>query len=265
MQNDAPYIACRGDSPLLISVPHAGTLMPESLASRLTAAGQAQPDADHFVDRLYDWAPELGAGMICARYSRYVVDLNRPPDDAPLYATSGTGLFPLETFAGEPIYRPGREPDATEQEHRRACYWQPYHDALASELDSLRRQHGHAVLLDAHSIASRVPRLFDEHLPALNLGSNDGASADRSLRSSAWAMLLESDWSHVLDGRFKGGYITRHYGRPDEAVHALQLEIAQDSYLDEGRLEWDEDGAGKLADFLRRFAELLRDWTPDHD
>jgi N-formylglutamate amidohydrolase len=264
MLNVAPLSLHRGDSPLLISVPHAGTLVPDAIASRLSAAGRAQPDADHLVDRLYAWAPELGASLVCARYSRYVVDLNRPPDDSPLYETAGSGLLPLQTFAGDPVYRPALEPDAAERRDRLERFWLPYHDTLQAELAALRRRHGHALLFDAHSISSRVPRLFDGRLPVLNLGSNDGASADPSLRAMAWETLSGSAWSHVMDGRFKGGYITRHYGQPEKSVHALQLEIAQDGYMNEERLEWDEPKAAALSQFLRNFALRLRDWKPGH-
>lgn len=252
-----------GATPLLVNVPHAGTELPANLASRLTPPARQLPDTDWHVDRLVAGTPGLGASLLVARYSRYLIDLNRGPDDQPLYAGATTGLVPTETFAGQPIYA-GPRPDEQETARRIADYWQPYHDCLAETLDTLRARHGHAVLFDVHSIRSRVPRLFSDRLPDLNLGSFDQRSCDPELRVAVAGMLAEAEgFSHVVDGRFKGGYITRHYGRPEAGIHALQLEIAQACYMDEDRPEtWSDAGARELKALIERLAGFLAAWKP---
>lgn len=241
----------RGDVPLLISMPHAGTDLPDDLRPRLTEIAFELRDTDWHIPQLYDFAGSLGASTLCPRYSRYVIDLNRPPDGSSLYpGQAGTGLCPLTQFDGRPLYRDGAEPDTAEIESRRERYWQPYHDTLADELARLKSVHGYAVLFEAHSIASLVPRLFEGKLPDLNLGTARGESCADAFREAAGVALADQpDYSQVLDGRFVGGYITRHYGRPDDGVHALQLEIAQCCYMDE---------SGPPFDYLPARAERLQ-------
>jgi len=254
-----------GNSPLLVSVPHSGTNLAEGQGEGMTEPGRKLVDTDWHVDRLYAFAADLGASLLVAHNSRYVVDLNRSPDDRPLYPGAGTGLVPLETFSGKPLYRSGREPDEAEKSIRVEACWRPYHDKLKVELDRLVADHGHAVLLDGHSIASRVPRLFDGRLPDLNLGTYDGKSCSEPLASRAAEVLASNEaFSFVRDGRFKGGYITRNYGRPDKGVHALQLEIAQACYMDESRPEtFDPDRAAPLVSHLEALVESLCEWSPD--
>lgn len=256
-----------GDSPLLISVPHAGREMSGDIERRLTAAARGLPDTDFFVDRLYDWAGVAGAGVLVAAGSRYVVDLNRPPDDSPLYDRSATqlmtGVVPLQSFDGEPLYREGEAPDDDEIDARLQDHWQPYHDLLAAELERIRSRHGHAVLLDAHSIRQRLPLLFEGTLPHLNLGSDGGRSAAASLLESARGALETDAFDLVVDGRFRGGYITRHYGQPDDGVHALQLEIAQAAYMQEYPPAWDAERSRRLQRVLQGFVGALIDWSPD--
>jgi len=251
----------RGALPLLISMPHAGTGLPPDLRSRLTDIAFELRDTDWHIPRLYGFAESLGASTLRPHYSRYLIDLNRPPDGRSLYpGQAGTGLCPLSQFDGQPLYRTGAEPDDAEIESRRRRYWQPYHDALTDELARLRDIHGYAILFEAHSIASRVPRLFDGRLPDLNLGTARGESCAATLRESAAAVLAgQSDYSQVVDGRFIGGYITRHYGRPAQGVHALQLEIAQCSYMDEAAppFAYAAQRAAPLQALLRRLLEAL--------
>lgn len=255
-----------GRGPLLISVPHAGTFVPEGMRSRMTETARRLPDTDWWVDTLYRPLCDNGMGLLVAHDSRFIIDLNRPPDDRPLYPGGGSGLVPLRTFAGEPIYAPGREPDAGEVRQRVAEYWHPYHAALAAELARVRDLHGHAVLLDAHSIASEVPALFAGRLPALNLGTHQGASAAGELIAAAMGALRAArEYSSVRDGRFKGGFITRHYGRPAHGIHALQLELAQRTYMDEPGQRFDEDAAEALREVLRRLLAALLSWVPGHD
>jgi N-formylglutamate amidohydrolase len=205
--------------------------------------------------------------MLVTPISRLVIDMNRPPDDAPLYDFSGSGLsiglVPGTTFSGEPVYRQGCEPGTQEKRQRVETYWNPYHQRLQAELSRIRSRFGHAVLLDAHSIRSEVPLLFRGRLPDLNLGSNDGASAAPDLLDAAGAVLRETEFSLVVDGRFKGGYITRHYGVPASGVHALQLEMTQSAYMKEDPPHWSAALARPMQSVVERLVETLIDWKPD--
>lgn len=209
----------QGRVPLLISLPHVGTELPPELRERLVPRALASEDTDWHLERLYrPLADSLGASLIVPRYSRYVIDLNRPPDDRPLYpgAAGGTGLVPTHFFTSEPLYRDGAEPDAAEIAARREACWRPYHEALAAELERLRAEHGRALLFDGHSIRSELPWLFEGTLPALNLGTADGASCAPAITERLGQVLAgQQRYSHVVNGRFKGGYITRQYGRPE--------------------------------------------------
>ncbi len=256
----------RGTTPLLVSIPHAGVHVPRSVNDRLTPEVCHLPDTDWFVGRVYQWVADIGGGMLTANYSRYVIDLNRPPDDAALYAGPGTGLLPEQTFDGKALYLKGMEPEKDEVRKRLKQYWMPYHEKLYSELTELKHRFGHAVLLDAHSILSEVPRLFDGTLPDLNLGSFQGDSADPGLVSACMAALgADPHFSLVLNGRFKGGYITRNYGCPGNGIHALQLEMAQSTYMVEEPPTYDKSRAGKLVPVLQNLVNTLINWTPTGD
>lgn len=251
------YTVHEGDSPLLISVPHDGWRIPADLIDSMSEAGRGIPDTDWHVRELYEFAAAEGASMIAANYTRYVVDLNRPADDAAMYGDQlATGLCPLQTFAGEDIYRDAAHID---RQQRIARYWQPYHDRLRETLDSIRERHGYALLWDAHSIASEVPRLFDQRLPVLNVGTWDGRSCAASLADAVMDIARQSPYEAVINERFKGGHITRHYGAPAEDIHAVQLELAQRAYMDERTLEFDRNAAGKLRDTLKRMLDAYRD------
>jgi N-formylglutamate deformylase len=234
MTAPALFHLTRGEAPLLVSFPHSGTYIPPGIASRMTAAALDIPDTDWHVPRLYTFLEAIRASRIEASHSRYVVDLNRPPDDQELYAgQKKTGLVPLDTFKGEPLYRDGETPSGEEIVARRK-YWQPYHDALAQELSRLKAIHGTVVLWDAHSIESMIPSLFDGRLPDLNLGTFEGKACDADIAETVLAAANRSDFRAVLNGRFKGGYITRNYGAPGKGINAVQLEMAQAIYMDEG-------------------------------
>ena len=246
-----------GDAPLLISVPHDGAHLPRPISERMTPAGRSMPDTDWHVAELYDFAREIGASLLVANYSRYVVDLNRPSTDETLYEGQvATGLCPLLTFAGEQIYRSG-PPDGREVARRVATYWQPYHDRLKATLAAMREEHGCALLWDAHSIASRVPRLFEGELPELNIGTNGGLSCGSAQQAAVVEAAQASPFSHVLNGRFQGGFITRQYGDPLNHVHAVQLEIAQRVYMDEGTRVFDAAKATRLRGTLRHMLDSL--------
>lgn len=248
-----------GEQPLLISVPHDGREIPDDIAARMTASGRALPDTDWHVAQLYEFAREIGASILIANFSRYVVDLNRSADDAALYPGQlATGLCPEKTFAGDPIYNDAGV-DVAEKNSRVDAYWRPYHDRIRETLAACHVQHGMALLWDAHSIPSQVPRLFEGELPVLNLGSNDSRSSAAHIESAVAAVAHESGFSSVLNGRFKGGYITRHYGDPENSTHALQLEIAQRAYMDEHTLRFDELKADRLRATLKTMLQTYLD------
>lgn len=227
------FTLTRGHVPLLISFPHSGTWLPDDLAARLTDQARRVPDTDWLVPELYAFAHELGAWTLEAHASRYLIDLNRDPSGSSLYpGQSTTSLCPVDTFDQAPIYLDA-PPDAAEIEQRIARYWQPYHNALRQSIDAIHRQHGKVVLWDAHSIRTVVPRFFDGTLKALNLGSARGASCSRDVLTAVTEVLSAGDPELVVDGRFVGGFITRHYGAPQRGVNALQMEIAQSAYMHE--------------------------------
>jgi N-formylglutamate deformylase len=252
-----------GSGPLLLSIPHCGTALPDDIAARMTPAGLQLADTDWHVDTLYEFAAALGAGVIRSRYSRYVVDLNRPPDDSNLYpGANSTGLCPTSSFAEQPMYREGCEPDEKEIAGRLDRYWRPYHEKLQSELAGLRERHGAALLFEAHSIRSRVPRLFEGRLPDLNIGTAAGTSCAAGLLAEVKAVLSgQTRYSHIVDGRFKGGYITSAYGRPRDGVHALQLELTQCNYMaEEPPFGYLPERAGELQPLLRQLLGRIIAW-----
>jgi N-formylglutamate deformylase len=203
--------------------------------------------------------------MLVPRWSRYLIDLNRPPEDAPMYpGANNTGLCPTHFFSGDPLYLEGQAPDAAEIARRRDAYWLPYHDALQAELARLRAQHGHVLLFDGHSIRSRLPWLFDGKLPDLNLGTADGRSCAASLRGMlAAALQSQHAYTQVVDGRFKGGYITRRYGEPQQGVHAVQLEMCLSVYMDEAGLPaWNNQLAARVQPVLRTLLQAMLAWQP---
>lgn len=224
-----------GGIPLLVSMPHVGTDIPDDIAARMTPAALQKADTDWHLRALYGFLEAMDASVLSARWSRYTIDLNRPQEDTSLYpGQDTTSLLPHDTFHRELLYLPGQAPDAQEVVRRLQRYWAPYHQQLQHELARLLREHGAVVLWDAHSIASRVPRFFDGKLPDLNFGTADGASCDAGLTDAVLAVArAQDDYTLALNGRFKGGHITRHYGRPDLGVQAIQLEMCQCVYMDE--------------------------------
>ncbi|MHB8911637.1 MAG: N-formylglutamate deformylase [Lysobacter sp.] len=247
----------RGSARLLVSLPHDGSEIPDAIAARMTDAARAAPDTDWHVARLYAFARGLGASILVPRYSRYVVDLNRPPDDTSLYpGQNTTGLCPAVQFSGAPVYREGGAPTSDEVAGRIETYWRPYHAALREELDRLRSEHGRVVLWEGHSIrGSGLPLLFDGRLPDFNLGTSSGASCAPELQARLEAVLAaQADYDWVANGRFKGGHITRHYGDPAAGIDAVQLETSQRVYMDEATFEYD---AGKTIAAQRVIRDLL--------
>lgn len=221
----------RGEAPLVVAFPHTGTDL--AGISGFRSEWLALHDADWWVDRLYAFAEEMGATTVHTAISRSVIDVNRDPSGASLYpGQATTELCPTTTFAGEPLYA-GALPDMAEIDRRRQLWFEPYHAALTDEIVRLRAIHPQVVLYDAHSIPSHVPRLFEGELPQFNIGTNSGASCAPALSDAILAIARDSGESHVRDGRFRGGWTTRHHGRPEEGVHAVQMELAMRGYLHE--------------------------------
>lgn len=256
-----PFDFHQGDSPLLVSIPHAGTQLTLEVAEGLSDAARPLPDTDWHLPRLYDFVPSLGASVLTANYSRFVIDLNRPADDQPLYATATTGLFSDILFDGTPAFLPGKIPDDSARQRYLHDIWRPYHQKIQQELERIRQRHGYALLFDAHSIASAIPRLFDGRLPDLNLGTHSGLSCDASVQQALLDVCQgQSQWSWVLNGRFKGGYITRAYGQPQHNVHAFQLELAQCNYMSEQQpFAWQEEKARALQATLKQLVAAFSD------
>jgi N-formylglutamate deformylase len=222
-------------------------------------------DTDWFLDRLYAFVIDLGASLLVPTHSRYLIDLNRPRENAPMYAgQNNTELCPTRFFTGEPLYLEGLAPDAAEIARRVHTHWQPYHDTLQDELSRLHAVHGHAVLFDAHSIKSELPWLFDGTLPHMNLGTVGGTSCAPALRDAlAGVFAAQTRYTHVVDGRFKGGHITRQNGRPALGVHAVQLEMCWRAYMQETLpCTWHEGRAAEVTPLLRRLVQTMIDWRP---
>jgi len=258
---EPPFRFRQGTRPLLISMPHVGTHVPPALAARLTEEARHVPDTDWHLERLYDFADELGASVLVATHSRYVIDLNRPPDGASLYpGQSVTGLCPVDTFDDTPLYADAADvPGDAEVAERRVAIWQPYHAKLAEELARIRAQHGVAALWDAHSIRSVLPRFFDGKLPDLNLGTGKGISCDPALAQTLLGIAESATgYTGVLNGRFTGGYITRNYGNPAQNVHAVQLEMTQSSYMQEKQpFDYLPEVAAGVQPHVRRMIEAV--------
>jgi len=247
----------RRDGPLLLSIPHLGTYIPEDLRDRYTPEALTVADTDWHLDRLYAFAERLDATVIQAKVSRYVIDLNRPATGESLYPGMITTLLcPSETFRGEPVYQASGEPDPAEVARRIATYWRPYHTALHEEIGRLRKAHPNVLLWEAHSIASVLPRLFPGKLPDFNFGTSDGDSCSEKVVAGALDAVRGGSRSWVLNGRFRGGFITRKYGAPSQGVHAIQLEMCQSLYMEEqAPFDWRGDLAAEVAPTVQACVE----------
>ena len=253
----------QGTLPLLVSMPHAGLRLTPAVRDGLVAPARSLPDTDWHIPQLYDFVREMGASVVAAEYSRFVIDLNRPEDDQPLYVGATTGLYPATLFDGSPLFEEGRVPSCAERAGYLEGIWRPYHDTLRNELTRLKEKFGYALLWDAHSIRSHVPHLFDGKLPDFNLGTFNGASCDPELAERLKTVCAGApDYTHVLNGRFKGGHITRHYGDPAKDIHAVQLELAQSTYMEEVEpFAYREDLAGPTQVVLRGLLEEVLAWA----
>jgi formiminoglutamase len=259
----------RGTAPLVLGMPHTGIHIPEDLLPRYVSPWRARKDADWWIDRLYAFAEDMDATIVRTSISRSVIDVNRDPSGASLYpGQTTTELCPTTTFDGEPLYLAGAEPDDVEIGERRDRWLTPYHAALTAELARLRDQHGHVVLYDCHSIRSHMPRLFAGELPQFNLGTNNGVTCDSTLERGVEQACAATGLSLVINGRFRGGYTTRHHGRPDMGIHAIQMELACRGYVDEPDTPdesnwptpWDSARAAPLAEHLRHILAACLDW-----
>ncbi len=256
-----PFTFKQGSIPLLVSIPHNGSAIPHEVARTMTDDGRSSRDTDWFLDRLYDF-PELEkASVIAANYSRYVIDLNRPCDNESLYpGQTTTGLIPETCFDGAPIYS-GELPDENEIARRIETTWSPYHAKITDEIARLKSEHGIAFLIEAHSIASVVPRLFEGTLRHFNFGTNSGKSCPNEVVDRMTDVIdLHPRYNYVVNGRFVGGYITRHFGRPDDNVFAMQIELSQATYMDEESLTWDAGKAGAVQLVFRELVSSIQRW-----
>ncbi|MEI6896687.1 MAG: N-formylglutamate deformylase [Psychromonas sp.] len=242
---ESPFNFYQGNSPLLVSIPHCGTALLPKMQQRLTKKAKQLPDTDWYIPELYDFLTDLDVSGISANYSRYVIDLNRPIDDKPLYSSKVTGLFPEILFSNEPVFMPGKEHSDSEKEHIKKEIWQPYHQQISHELTRIKAKFGYAILFDAHSIAAHVPMLFTGKLPDFNFGNNDGVTCAPALLASLDKIIATSDYCHVCNGRFKGGYITRSFGQPQQGIHAIQLELSQATYLSDNLKGYQIDSVKK--------------------
>lgn len=260
MESEALFDFQPGNTPLLVSMPHVGTRVPEFISSRMTEQASVLPDTDWDVHKLYDFLPELGVSTIKANYSRYVVDLNRSPSGESLYpGQKVTEICPSTLFNGEEVYKPGCTPEGDEIFRRVDRFWTPYHKKIEQELERIRQNFGYAILWDAHSIRSEVPILFEGALPDFNWGTADGSSCDEILSSRLLEAVQSTDaYSTVINGRFKGGYITRKNGEPRKAIHAIQLELSQATYMsDESLFQFDDEKASKVRSLLKDLVEIV--------
>lgn len=227
-----PVEVIRGDGPIILGMPHTGTYVPPDVQARLNERGRGIADTDWNIHKLYDGLLP-NATIVRATFHRYVIDANRDPSGQSLYpGQNTTGLVPLTDFDGLDIWKETPGDDAVE--HRRTSWHAPYHAALEAELDRVRQRHGAAVLYDCHSIRSRIPFLFDGTLPDFNIGTNGGTTCAPALADAAEEVCRAAEgYTTVVNGRFRGGWTTRHYGRPDEGLHAIQMELAQSTYMEE--------------------------------
>jgi N-formylglutamate deformylase len=260
-----PVEIVHGDGPIILGMPHTGTLVPDDVLDGLNETGRALADTDWHIDQLYDGLlPD--ATVVRATFHRYVIDANRDPSGTTLYpGQNTTSLCPTTDFDGRPLYRDGREPDEADIARRRRAFHAPYHVALAAEIDRVRAAHGVAILYDCHSIRSRIPFLFEGVLPDFNIGTNNGATCDPGIETAiAGVCHNATGYTSILNGRFRGGWTTRHYGNPAANVHAIQMELAQSTYLvgENPPFAYSPEQAGKLrphlGEILRRLDDLAR-------
>lgn len=253
-----PVEVIRGDGPVVLGLPHTGTWLPEDVFDRLTPLGRTLGDTDWHIHRLYDGLLD-GATTVRATFHRYVIDANRDPSGASLYpGQNTTGLVPMTDFDGEPIW--AEPPMADEIEDRREAYHAPYHAALTAELERVRDRHGIAILYDCHSIRSHIPFLFEGRLPDFNIGTANGITCAPQIETAVTEICASAEgYTHVLNGRFKGGWTTRHYGRPADGLHAIQMELSQATHLqsEQPPFAYDPDRAEPLRAHLRHILQTL--------
>ena len=248
-----------------MSIPHVGEYIPDDIIEKLMPIAGFVPDTDWYLDRLYNFADDLGVSVLKANYSRYVIDLNRAPDSRALYpGANNTELVPTSTFLELPLYETSKKPDADEIISRKEIYWAPYHQHIMDTITELRDRHGYCVLFDCHSIKSVVPRFFDGILSDFNIGTAEGTSCDIELENLLSDTLSKySNFSLAINGRFKGGYITRQYGKPEQGIHAFQLELSTATYMDEEPdFKWREDLAELVRPSLKDMMQVAVKWRP---
>ncbi len=248
--------------PILVSVPHAGILFPKEVLEKMDPEKAAFPeDTDWFVDQLYGFCSEMGITMIVANYSRCVVDLNRDPNNIPLYKDGRviTDVVSVTDFNGAPIYKDEYKPNETEIQNRLDHYFFPYHHKIEEILADLKKEFGVALLFDAHSIKKNVPGIQKDDFPQVILGDNDETSAHPELIQTAVESLSGKSFNFSHNFPFKGGFITRSFGKPEQNIHALQLEMTKTNYMNDSETEYDLERAEKIQQILKITLQNLTD------
>lgn len=244
----------QGTSPIILGLPHTGTAVPEDIHDRLNDNGKILADTDWHIHDLYADLLE-DATSVRATFHRYVIDANRDPSGTSLYpGQNTTGLVPDTDFDGKPIWKDGCEPTEADITHRLQTFHAPYHAALAAEIERVKSIHGIAILYDCHSIRAHIPFLFEGKLPDFNIGTDLGKTCDPAIeRIAVEATGAAEGYTSILNGRFKGGWTTRHYGQPQTGVHAIQMELAQSTHLitEAPPFAYDDNKAGQLRTHLK--------------
>jgi N-formylglutamate deformylase len=251
----------QGSSPIILGFPHTGTDVPADIHARLNETGQMLADTDWHIDKLYDGLlPDVTT--VRATFHRYVIDANRDPTGVSLYpGQNTTGLIPDTDFDGKPIWRDGEKPTAADIEYRLKQFHNPYHAALTKEIKRVHEANGLVVLYDCHSIRSHIPFLFQGKLPDFNIGTNEGNSCSPEIASAVGRIAFAArGYDAVINGRFKGGWTTRHYGQPQLGIHAIQMELTQSSHLtrEAPPFAYDEAKAERLRKHLKDILEIIR-------
>ncbi len=259
-----PVEVIAGDSPVILAMPHTGLKLPDDAINRLNDNGRLLADTDWHIDALYgNLLPDVT--VVRAMFHRYIIDANRDPSGRSLYpGQNTTSICPVTDFDGLPIYREGREPDEAEIKQRLRDFHAPYHQALATEIERIHDRFGVAVLYDCHSIRSNIPYLFEGRLPDFNIGTNEGQTCAAEIEKGVAQICTNANaYQSVVNGRFKGGWTTRHYGQPQKNIHAMQMELAQIAYLDSESVPfaYDQTKAGAMRQVLREILAYLSDWA----
>ncbi|GAA4113631.1 N-formylglutamate deformylase [Aquimarina addita] len=241
--------------PILISIPHAGTQFPVEIKHYYKKKMRNHlDDTDWYVHKLYEFAPSLGITIIKANLSRWVIDLNRDPKSIPLYTDNRliTAITPITDFYGNNIYTSSSsEPDPIEIQRRLDLYYWPYYRQIETLIADLKKKFGKVLLWDAHSIRHLVSTIQKKPFPDMILGNNDQKTAHPQLILTALEKLRSKKFEVAHNTPFKGGHITRYFGKPAQNVHALQLEMNKILYMDDNEITYNTKRASEVQEVLQ--------------